>query len=327
VTATTLPVPGTRRARPAVGIALILTASGLFAVNGTVAKLVLQAGVDAPQLATMRATGAAVGLFAVGLLRQRRAMRITRRELPLLVLYGLAGFFLVPLLYLVAIGRLDVAVALLLEFMAPIFVALWARFVQRRPVRRRLWVGLALAIAGLACVAEVWNRDRGLDPIGVAAGFTAAVLLAAYFLIGSHGVPRRDPLSLTAWAFLFAGIAGTVMLPWWRFPADQLADPRTALLAAYVVILGTTVPYLMLAGALRHLPATSVSITAMIEVVFAGAVAWIVLREALPPLQLAGGVLILAGVVLAETARANARPAGGDAIAPGGGPPLPPPPT
>ena len=203
-----------------------------------------------------------------------------------------------------AIGRLAVGLALLLEYLGTIMVALWARFVQRKPVRRRLWVGLTLAIGGLACVAEVWG-DPGLDPVGVAAGLAAAVLLAAYFLLGARGVERRDSLSLTAWAFLFAAAGGAVIRPWWDFPFDQF-DTRTALLAGYVVILGTTVPYLLLAGALTHLPATSVSIVSMIEVVLAAAVAWVVLGEALPPVQLVGGVLILIGIVLAETARVPA---------------------
>jgi drug/metabolite transporter (DMT)-like permease len=287
--------------RPAAGVAMILAGATMFAVNGTVAKLVLRAGIDAPQLATLRASGAALALCAVALVLRPRSMRITRGEAPMLVVYGLAGFLVVPLLYLVAIGRLAVGLGLLLEYMAPILVALWARFVYRRPVRKRLWVGLALAVGGLACVAEVWGGST-LDPVGVAAGLAAAVLLAAYFLLGAKGVARRDSLSLTAWAFVFAALAGSVIRPWWNFPFADF-DPRTSLLAGYVVIFGTTVPYLLLAAALTHLPATSVSIISMSEVVLAAAVAWVVLGEALPPVQLAGGALILVGIVLAETAR------------------------
>jgi drug/metabolite transporter (DMT)-like permease len=291
------------RARPALGVAMLVCSATMFAVNGTMAKLFLQAGVSSAQVATIRATGAAIGLFAVAVALRPRALRITRREVPLLVVYGLSGFFVVPLLYLVAIHRLDVGIALLLEYTATLFVALWARIVARRPMRKRLWTGLALSLTGLACVAEVWGSTTTLDPIGVAAGLGAAVLLAAYFLIGAHGTERRDPLSLTAWAFGFAAIAGAVVTPWWRFPLDKLTEPRTALLAGYVVVLGTTVPYLLNTAALRHLPTTSVSIISMLEVVLAAAVAWIVLDEALPATQLVGGGLILAGIVMAETAR------------------------
>jgi drug/metabolite transporter (DMT)-like permease len=301
VTAATLPRTRIRQS-PRTGIAMILAASVLFAVNGTVAKLVLRTGFDAPQVATLRATGAALGLFAVAVALRPRSLRITRRELPLLTVYGLAGFFAVPLLYLVAIARLPVGIALLFEYTAPLFVALWFRFVQRRPVRRRLWVGLALSLAGLACVAEIWGELR-LDPVGTAAGFAAALLLAGFFLMGASGTERRDPVSLTAWAFGFAALAGAVVRPWWRFPVHDLADGRLALLTAYVVVLGTTVPYLLITAALRHLPATSVSIVSMVEPVLAGAVAWVALGEALPAVQLLGAALVLAGVVLAETAR------------------------
>jgi drug/metabolite transporter (DMT)-like permease len=80
------------------------------------------------------------------------------------------------------------------------------------------------------------------------------------------------------------------------------------LLCVYVVVLGSIVPYLLVAGALRHLPATSVGIIGMVEPIVAGAVAWFTLREALNPSQLAGGALVLLGVALAETARADGRP-------------------
>jgi drug/metabolite transporter (DMT)-like permease len=70
-----------------------------------------------------------------------------------------------------------------------------------------------------------------------------------------------------------------------------------------VVILGSITPYLLVTAALRHLPPTSAGIVGMVEPVFAGAVAWLVLDEALAAVQLVGAALILTGVVLAETAR------------------------
>ena len=98
----------------------MVVASGvLFAVNGTVSKLILRAGLDAPRLTELRATGAALGLSVLWLTlpRGRRGrLAVTRRELPLLAGYGLAGFFLVPMLYFVAISRLPVGIALLFEY-------------------------------------------------------------------------------------------------------------------------------------------------------------------------------------------------------------------
>ena len=309
---------------------MVLSASLLFAVNGTVSKLVLRAGLTPPQLTLLRAAGAAIGLLALSVVLRPgiRRLRVTAGELPLLIGYGLAGFFLVPLLYFVAISRLPVGIALLLEYTAPLLVTLWARVVQRQRVRRRIWIGLALSLTGLAGIAEIW-RGFTLDGLGALAGGGAAVLLACYYLLGARGVAQRDTLSLTTWAFGTAAVAGLITQAiginaggWAPLTADTGGVP-VPVLCTYVVVLGSIAPYLLLAAALRHLPATSVSIIGMIEPVIAAAVAWLVLgaSEALTTGQLLGGALVLAGVALAETARLASAPPQRPPLPPAGGRP------
>lgn len=285
---------------------MVVASGALFAVNGVASKLVMRAGMDALQLTTLRATGAFAGLLVLTLAVDRRRLRFRRHDLPVLLGYGLTGFALVPLLYFISISRLPVGVALLFEYTAPLLVALWARFGRHQPVRSRLWFGLGLSLAGLAAVAEVWG-DLRLSPVGIAAGLGAAGLLAVYYVIGGHGATRRDPLSLTCLSYGAAAVAGAVVRPWWRFPAHLLHATSDGapvwLLCCYVVLLGSIASYLLLTAAMRHLPPTSTGIIGMVEPVFAGAVAWLVLDEVLAPVQLMGAALILAGVILAETAR------------------------
>lgn len=296
---------------------MVVASSVLFAVNGTVSKLVLRTSIDVPQLTLIRAAGAFAGLLALSLLVRPgpRRLRVTARQLPLLIGYGLSGFFLVPMLYFVAISRLPVGIGLLFEYTAPLFVALWARFGQRQRVRRRLWSGLVISLIGLGCVAEIWG-DLKLDGLGVLAGLGAGILLACYFVLGAHGVEQRDTLSLTTWAFGASAVAGlltrvaTAGSGGWEALGTTSGGVPVPLLLGYVVVFGSIAPYLLIAGALRHLPATSAGIIGMVEPVLAGAVAWVVIDagETLNAAQLAGGVLVLAGVVLAETARVAAPP-------------------
>ncbi|MFC6020438.1 DMT family transporter [Plantactinospora solaniradicis] len=298
--------------RPALGVLMVILSAVLFAVNGTVSKLVLRAGVEAAQLTLIRAAGAFVGLLALSLLLRpgARRLRITPGQLPLLIGYGLTGFFLVPMLYFVAISRMPVGIALLFEYTAPLLVALWAWFGEHQRVRPRLWGGLALSLVGLACVAEAWG-DLKLDGFGVLAGLGAAVLLAGYYVLGARGVRERDSLSLTTWAFGASAVAGLLTRALtdgtggWEPLRESSGGVPVLLLCGYVVVLGSIVPFLLVAGALRHLPATSVGILGMVEPVVAAAVAWITLGagEALNVAQLGGGLLVLAGVALAETAR------------------------
>jgi drug/metabolite transporter (DMT)-like permease len=298
-------------ARPAIGIAMVVTAATIFALNGTVSKLLLQGGFDAPQLTTFRATGAFVGLLLLNLVTGPRRLAVRRRELPLLITFGLTGFFLVPTLYFVAISRLPVGIGLLFEFTAPAFVALWVRFGEREQVRRRLWVGLGLCLAGLVAVAQIWTGRLSLDPVGIAAGMASAVLLAGYYVLGAKSVSNRDPLSVTCWAFGISAVAGAVVRPWWNFPAHLLAASSDRvpmwLLAIYLLIFGTILPYLLISASMRHLPPTSVGIIGMTELVLASAFAWFLLDEVLSVAQVVGGLVLLAGVILAETARTARR--------------------
>jgi len=286
-------------------------------VNGTVSKVVLGAGVDSMRLTELRSAGAFAGLLLLALVLRPASLRVTRRELPWLAAYGVAGFAMVQWLYFVAIGRLPVGIGLLFEFTAPLLVALFARFVLRQQVGRRVWVALALCLGGLACVAEVGGKTR-LDGLGVVAGLLCAVALATYFLLGERAVSRRDPVSLTCWAFFFSAAFWSLLQPWWTFPVaalgrsaeltgvlDGVTVPVWAL-AAWIVVLGSIAPFLLNVLGLKHLPATTVGIVGMAEPVLASAVAWGWLGERLRPLQLLGGVVVLAGIALAQTARRTA---------------------
>jgi drug/metabolite transporter (DMT)-like permease len=300
------------RRSAAAGRGFALGAALLFSINGTISKLVLQAGLPADRLTAIRTAGAALGLGVIVGLTRPRSLRITRRELPLIVGCGLAGVAVVQWLYFVAISRLPVGVGLLLEFTAPVIVAAWTRFgfpaSSRRPVHRRVWVALALGLGGLAVLAEVW-AGMTLDALGLAAGLAAAIALAAFYLLSAHGVRGRDGASFAVWIFAVGALFWAVVRPWWTFPFDVLGESSSAgppvwLLCIGVVVIGTVLPYLCAFAALARLTATGVSILGTAEPVIAGAVAWLVLGEVLAPAQLLGGAVVLVGIVMAQSAPA-----------------------
>jgi drug/metabolite transporter (DMT)-like permease len=300
--------------RPRVGYACVVSAAVLFAVNGTVSKVILDTGVSSLRLTELRCAGALVGLALLLLAVAPDRLRASWRELPLLAAFGIAGVAATQWFYFVAIARLPVGIALLFEYTAPVLVALWARYVLHEPVRSRVWAALVLSLGGLALVARVWDGGS-LNGVGVAAAFAAAIALAAYYLLGEHSTTSRDPLSTTYWSFLFATVFWSLLQPWWSFPASAFTGSASLLgnvadvsvpvwsLAAWMVVLGTIAPFALVLTGLRHLPATRVGVVGMLEPVLAAAVAWVWLGEALSAVQLAGGVVVLAGIVLAQTAR------------------------
>ncbi|HSK15012.1 MAG TPA: DMT family transporter [Gaiellaceae bacterium] len=306
--------------KPLLGYALVWTAVVLWSLNAVVAKVVLEsAGLSSLRLAEVRSTGSALVLLAAVAILRPATLRVGRRELGFLAVFGILGLAFVQLFYFVGIRRLEIGIALVIQYLAPVFVALWARFFVKEPVRRRLWLSLALSLLGLTLVVDLWGGSS-LDGVGVAACLVTALAYAAYVLMAERALEKgRDVFSLLAWGFAFAALFWAVFQPWWTFPLE-LVDGRASLLGrledtaapvwlllAYVVVLGTVVPFVLFVSALHHVPATRVTIVAMLEPVLAALIAWLWLGEEIGTLQIVGGLVVLAGVVLAQTSRPDER--------------------
>jgi len=288
----------------------------MWCVNGTVAKVALKSGGLTPErLSEVRAAGSALLLSAIVLVTCRETARVTRREIPSLVVFGILGLAFVQYFYFVAIKRLDIGIGLVIMYTAPVLVALWARFFEHEPVRRRLWFALALALAGLSLVVDVWGGVT-LDGLGVASCLAAAVSYAVYIVMAAHALRRgRNALSLLAWGFLFASVFWLVVAPPWSFPTDRLTESASLLgrledvrlpvwlLLGYVVLFGSVVPFIFIVTSLRYLSATRTIVLAMLEPVGAALVAYAWLGEELSAGQIVGAVLVLAGILVAQTAR------------------------
>jgi drug/metabolite transporter (DMT)-like permease len=299
-------------------VLLAIGAAVLFAVNGNVSKVALQNGISSLELVSMRSAGTALILMGITALTNPPALRVSRRELGFLALYGLTGIAMVQWLYFVAIQRMPVGIALLFEYTAPLMVALWVRFVQKEPVKSRLWLGLACALGGLALVAQFW-KGMTLDPIGLVSAVGAGAALACYYLMGEHGQRERDPISLMAFSFGFSAILWAIVSPWPEFPFGQLthtvdlpgALPGSAplwVLVLWIIVLGTVTPFLLVLFAVARLGPARVGLIGMLEPVSAGIIAWVLLGESLNTVQIVGTVVVLVGIVLAETARQAVLP-------------------
>jgi drug/metabolite transporter (DMT)-like permease len=312
-----LPIPGAiqRDQRAGTGYAMALGGAALFAVNGTVSKVALTSSdLTAVDYTQIRTAGGFLGLALALALFARHKLRITLRDIPFFVFYGMFSFALIQWLYFVAIEHLPIGIALLIQFCGIVLVALWARLVWHADVRPRVWAALSLTLIGLALVSEFW-LGWTLDTVGVVAAVGGAIILAIYLLAGERAVEKRDPLTVLCYALLFAAIVWSFVQPWWTYPFEELTEETSLLgnldhlsvpvwsLALWTIVLGTIVPFALTIGALRHLAATRVGITMTFEPVAATVVAWAWLGETLSAAQVVGGTVVLTGILLAQTAR------------------------
>lgn len=287
------------------GLLLAVISSAAFGTSGALAKGLLAAGWTPAAAVTWRVAIGAVILAVPALLAMRGRWRLLRTGWPTVVLFGVIAVASCQLAYFLAVERLEVAIALLLEYCGVILVVgwLWIRHGQR-PQPLTIF-GTAIAVAGLVLVLDVFGAVQ-IDPIGVMWGLLAAAGLATYFVVSaddSHGLP---PIALAAGGLvtgtvvlLLAGAIGVVPLGW--NTSDVILSGMSVPWWLDVGLLGVVaaaLAYLTGVAGTRRLGPKLASFVGLSEVLFAVLWAWLLLSELPTGLQLAGGLLILAGVAV-----------------------------
>lgn len=295
------------------GYVYALCAALLFGTNGSITKVIIGAGLEPAQLTLFRVGGTAIIAAMVLLFLNRGAFKVTWRQLGLLSILGIVGVAMLQYTYAVAISVLPVGITLLIEYTAVLMVAIVAFFFLHEKVRARLWVAIGLVLVGLAIVAQIWASE--LLPFGVLMAFAAAICLALYFLLGEREVGKTSPMAVAFWTMTASAIFWAIFSGWWNIdPAtfttpvsmsgnlDELELPLLVPLA-WNVVMGSFLPFFLSLLALKHLTATAAGVVASAEVIFAFIVAWLWLGETLNLVQVVGAVIVLAGIILAQTAR------------------------
>ncbi|MGW7577258.1 EamA family transporter [Streptomyces sp. NPDC054765] len=294
------------------GLGIALVSAFAFGGSGVAAKPLITAGLEPLDVTWLRVVGAALVMLPVAW----RHRDLPRRRPALLAGFGLLAVAGVQACYFAALSRIPVGVALLVEYLAPALVLGWVRFIQKRPVTRAAAAGVALAVGGLACVVEVWS-GLSFDAIGLVFALGAACCQVGYFVLSDHGTDGDDtvnPLGVIAYGLLIGAALLTVSArPWdmrWSVLGGSAEMNGTQvpaiLLLAWIVLIATVVAYLTGVVSIRRLSPQVAGVVACLEAVIATVLAWVLLGEHLSAPQIVGGVVVLVGAFIAQSAKPKA---------------------
>jgi drug/metabolite transporter (DMT)-like permease len=291
------------------GLALALVSASSFGLSGSLARSLLDLGWSPAAIVATRVGGAFLLLLIPCLVLLRRIGLPTRAQSLRMLAYGVVAVALAQLCYFSAVRYLSVGVALLLEYLAPVMLIgwHWAR-THRRPTWSVL-VGAGLSIVGLAFVLDL-REDLALSPIGVAWALGAALCLCAYFLLSEGNgsdVPIHPLLLTTAGTGIGAGVllsaAAAGILPLTASGGVTILADRPVgwwLPALVLILISAVLAYPTGIVAVRRLGSSLASFVSLTEVIFAVIFAFVLLGQRPGPIQLVGGVFILAGIALVQ---------------------------
>jgi drug/metabolite transporter, DME family len=312
------------RSHALTGAGLVVLAAACFGTLGPLSRFAGEAGVDALTLVTWRAAlGAAVvslfiGIrFAVAGIRPRSLRSLPVRDRWFMAAAAVANTVL-NLAAFLAFERISIALTLLVFYLYPAGVALVSTLWFGERLGRARWIALAVSLAGMVLVVAGAAQSLGaVDPVGIVLAFVAGLAQVFYVLAARHGfahVPGPQAAALTmagaATLYLAIGVAAGSL--------GALATPlssREALVPVLLAgVIGAGVPTLAFITGIRRLGPSQAAILATLEPVVGVGLAALLLDEVPTPIQLVGGVLVLAAAVLLQL-RPGAPPAEHEAVA------------
>ncbi|MEO8972745.1 MAG: DMT family transporter [Ktedonobacteraceae bacterium] len=282
-----------------IGYIMVMSASILFGFNGNLSRLLFNGGISPVTLVEFRMLigGACLLIVLVGWRRQE--LKLPRRSIGPVIAFGLS-LALVTYTYFVAISRLPIAVALVIQFSASAWMALGEAIWRRRIPSPYVLSAIIVTLGGVLLLTGVWHQSlNGLDSTGLLYALLSLVAYIAYLLLGRRVGRDLPPLTSTAYGAVVAGIFWLIVQPPWNIPASTFTGFHF-LLIIVVGTVGMAIPFSLVLGSLRRLDATRVGVASMMELVAAGIIAYFRLAQLLDIWQIIGGCLVIAGITLLQ---------------------------
>jgi drug/metabolite transporter (DMT)-like permease len=300
-----------RRAKAGLAFAVIAAAS--FGLSGPLATGLLDAGWSPASLVVCRIGVGALVLAGPALAALRGRWHLLRANAGFIAAFGVIAVAGCQFAYFNAVERLPVAVAILIEYVAPVAVVgwLWARH-RQRPSRLTV-VGAMVAIAGLLLVLDVFSVGS-IDGIGVLWALGGMVGCAFFFVVSAGEDNGLPPIVLAAGGLVFgtavlalAGVLGLVEMTASTADATYRGTAVPWWVAALTLgVVTAAVSYVTGILASRALGARLASFVALLEVLFSVVFAWLLLGQLPAAIQLLGGLLVVCGVVAVRAGEAEA---------------------
>jgi drug/metabolite transporter (DMT)-like permease len=260
-------------------------------------------------LASVRfALAGVVILVIVGIVRRGSLQRPTLRQWRDSAIVG--ALFMGGGMGMVAWGEQTVPSGItgVLIAMMPVWVAVFGRIFFRERLPWIATTGIAIGMAGVVLlIGQGVAIDRSLDPAGVAALVFSPIAWSAGSLFSTHGAQLPDdPFVTTGMEFVTgASVLGVMSVASGELSTFQLANvtSESAIAFVYLTVVGSLIAFTAFAWVLRHAPLPLIATYAFVNPVIAVFLGWLILHEAITPVQLVAGAVIVVGVALIIVSR------------------------
>jgi len=286
------------------GYIYVALAAVLWASSGNASKYLFNSGVSPFELVQLRTTIAAAALLSGLAVWRPSLLKISMKDLPGFLLLGIS-LALVQFTYLFAISKIQVAAAILLQYQSPVFIALYVYIVYRRNIGLLTTASIAGAIGGCYLVVGAYSLDiLHMNKEGIISALVCAIAFSWYSLQSEHSMLRYEPWTILSYALFFAACIWSILHPpFAAFTHNYTSDSWFWIF--FVGILGTVLPFGFYNKGISLIKPTHASITATLEPIIAGVIAYSFLGETVELLQILGASIVVLSIVLLQISKSE----------------------
>jgi drug/metabolite transporter (DMT)-like permease len=275
----------------------------LWGSSGTAGKALFETGMTPFELVQIRLTLSTVLMALIFGIFSRGLFRIRLKDIGYFLMFGGIAMAMVQSTYFYAISKIQVAAAILLQYLAPILVAIYSVCFWRERLTPAKLIALVLSFGG--CYLVVGGYDLQLlqmNILGIVSGLGSAVSAAGYTLLGERGMHRYKPSTMLFYAMAFGTLTWHIIYPPFHYVVAGFSLYQWKWLL-YIAVLGTIIPFGLYFTGINYIRSTRAIITATLEPISAGFMAFFFLGEAMESLQILGGAVVVGAIVLLQTQR------------------------
>lgn len=278
------------------GYAYVAMAALLWAVSGTASKFLFISGISPFQLVQLRATIASVSLLLCLLIFQPSFLRVQKKEMGHLFILGIL-FAITQFTYLYAISRINVAAAILLQYLAPVFIVVYSAAFERERLQSNALISVLGTVLGCYLMVGAYSMDiLNMNMAGIISGLSSAVGFALYTVRSGKRMADHNAWTVLFYALIFAALFWNIVYP--PTKAFQFHyEGSLWLVIVFIAVFGTILPFGFYNKGIKLIRPAKAGITATLEPVAAGIISYIFLGEKMQALQVIGALTVISSII------------------------------
>ena len=281
------------------GYLFVIAAALLWAISGTASKFLFASGITPIELVQLRAAGSAILLALILGVGNPSLLKIAPKNIGYFALLGVL-LAVTQFTYLFAISKTLVAVAILLQYQAPVVVALYTFFVLREKLATATVVAMICSLLGCYLAVGAYSLNiLSMSKAGIISGLCSAVTFALYTVKSEYGMRRYSSWTVLFYAMTVATLIWNIVYsPFHAFGRSHTLE--TWLLIFFVTVFGTILPFGFYNLGIQKIRPAHASVTATLEPIAAAIISYIFLNEILELWQIMGAVLVIMAIIILQ---------------------------